>query len=209
MKTFFGALFITLAIISTIILLPTMLPKTQYPTYTDDELRKIALKEGLYAVPQTDQELLELVDNPNNLMSTQKIVLGKKLFNDKNLSYDRDLSCASCHILKDGGDDNIPTAIGHNKQKNPSHLNSPTVLNSAIATRLFWDGSAKDLEAQAAGPIQAHFEMNMKPQHIVQRVNQNDQYKEMFKQIFGQNAVTFENVKKAIASYERTLLTYG
>jgi len=87
--------------------------------------------------------------------------LGQKLFFDNRLSRDQKLNCASCHSLNEGGDDNRPTAIGYHNRANPFHLNSPTVLNSALAKAEFWNGRAKDVEEQAGGPVQAPFEMNM------------------------------------------------
>ena len=86
-------------------------------------------------------------------MSREKIALGKKLFFDKQLSQDKTINCASCHKLNEGGDDNLATAIGHQGQANPSHLNSPTVLNSALAKFQFWDGRAKDVAEKKGGEV--------------------------------------------------------
>ena len=175
---------------------------------TPDELREKALSLGLKPIPKTYEELLKVVDNPQNPMTPAKIALGKKLFFDTLLSRDYDISCASCHKLKEGGDDNLPTAIGHQGQKNPFHLNSPTVLNAALAKNQFWDGRAKDVEEQAAGPIQASFEMNMSEKEVEKRLKNSASYVREFKIVFDEN-ITFKNLQKAIGAYERTLLTYG
>lgn len=172
------------------------------------DLREKALSLGMKPVPKTYEALLKVVNNPENPMTHAKITLGQKLFFDPLLSKDRDISCASCHILQEGDDDNIPTAIGHQGLENPFHLNSPTVLNAALATKQFWDGRAKDVEEQSAGPIQAPFEMNMTPLEVEERLKNNPAYVEAFQKVF-ETDITFENVQKAIGAYERTLLTYG
>ena len=207
MKKLIHPVTITIIVLSFLLSLPFILPKRQMEKYSDDELREVALSRGMKAIPKTYKELLKVVDNPQNPMTKEKIILGNELFFDTILSKDRDINCASCHILEQGGDDNIPTAIGHKGRKNPFHLNSPTVLNSALAKSQFWNGSAKDVEEQAGGPIQAPFEMNMIPNEVVSRLKKSKYYTKKFKNIFGK--ITFENVKKAIGAYERTLLTRG
>jgi cytochrome c peroxidase len=179
--------------------------------YDDDALRKKALGLNINPIPTNFSDASDLLTIKNGEISHGEVALGKKLFNDTLLSKNKDISCATCHKLKEGGDDNLPTAIGHENQKNPSHLNTPTVLNSAFATAYFWNARVKTLEDQAAGPIQAHFEMNMNKEEVVQRLNENPEYVEAFNNVFGNslNAISFENVQKALASYERTLLTRG
>ena len=185
-----------------------LMPKKEI-TYMDDKtLREYALSHGLAPVPKTYEALLKVTDNPQNPLSREKIALGKKLFFETALSYDRTINCASCHILEDGGDDNLPTAIGFDGQANPFHLNSPTVLNAALAKAQFWDGRAKDVEEQAGGPIQAPFEMHMTPELAVKRIAENPEYQKAFEVLF-EDGLTFANIKNAIGAYERTLLTRG
>lgn len=172
-----------------------------------DALRDKAIDRGLKSIPTNFEVLKSQVDDDMNPMTIPKILLGKKLFNDKNLSLDKTISCASCHKIKEGGEDNIPTAIGYKKQENPNHLNSPTILNTAYSHHLFWDGHASSLREQAKGPMQAHFEMASTPELVEQRVKENPAYSDSFKKIFGENSVTFNNITKAIAVYEKTLVT--
>jgi cytochrome c peroxidase len=200
---------ITIIVVSTIFLLPFIVPSKEVKNFRDNELRNAALSRDMSAVPKTYEELLKVVDNPQNPMTREKIALGKELFFDTRLSKDKTISCASCHKLEDGGDDNLPTAIGHNGQANPFHLNSPTVLNAALAKSQFWDGRAKDVEEQAGGPVQAPFEMNMTPKEVEDRLNQDSKYVQKFKALFEKERITFKNVQKAIGAYERTLLTRG
>ncbi|MCF6309691.1 MAG: c-type cytochrome [Sulfurimonas sp.] len=172
-------------------------------------LRQKALNRGMSSIPTDFTDLISQVDDANNPMTVAKIKLGKKLFFDKNLSLDRSISCATCHELKKGGEDSKPTAIGYKNQKNPSHLNTPTVLNTAFSKHLFWDGRANSLREQAKGPMQAHFEMASTPELVEQRVQENPQYRKKFTETFGDNSITFDNITKTIAVYEKTLVTRG
>ncbi|MEA1952763.1 MAG: cytochrome-c peroxidase [Campylobacterota bacterium] len=208
MNTLMKILGIVTVLIVIILSLPTILHKN-IPLLSDEMLRERAISTNMLPVPKTYEALLEVVDTPENPMSRAKIALGKELFFDTLLSQDKTLNCASCHKLEAGGDDGIATAIGHKGQPNPSHLNSPTVLNAALAKSQFWDGRAKDVEEQAGGPIQAPFEMHMTPQEVEQRLNEDSVYVAKFKAVFSQEKITFENVRKAIGAYERTLLTRG
>jgi len=208
LKFILGGLLIALSITAVIISLPLMLPEKPIPHYNDKTLRQMALSRNILPTPLDDVGLLKATDNPDNPMSSEKIALGKKLFFDPILSKDQTINCATCHILEQGGDDNLPTAIGYHGRANPRHLNSPTVLNAALAKRQFWDGRAKDVEEQAGGPIQAPFEMNMTPEEVVSRLSAKPEYVEDFKKVFGEK-ITFENVRRAIGAYERTLLTHG
>ncbi len=177
---------------------------------TPQELREKALSKGLEAIPLDFEVLKAAVDDPTNPMTAEKIALGRALFNDKNLSKDRTIACATCHVLDKGGDDDIPTAIGYNKLPNPSHLNSPTVLNTAYSKHLFWDGRAHTLREQAQGPTLAPFEMAATPELIEARMNENPEYVSAFNKLFpGKRTVTFGNMAKAIEVYEKTLVTRG
>jgi cytochrome c peroxidase len=200
---------ITLAVLIFIFILPILIPQKRVETLSDTALREMALNGNMPPTPTEYKKLLKVIDNPQNPLSREKIKLGKKLFFDNRLSRDKTLNCASCHILNEGGDDNRPTAIGYHGRANPFHLNSPTVLNSALAKSEFWNGRVKDVEAQAGGPIQAPFEMNMTPKEVEERLNRDKALVNEFKNIFKEEKITFENVKKAIGAYERTLLTYG
>ena len=200
---------VTMIVMALIFSLPFLLPEKEVIVLNDDALRKTALTRDMTPVPTNYEDLLKVVDNPENPMSREKIALGEELFFDTILSKDKTISCASCHNLEEGGDDNIPTAIGYLGQENPFHLNSPTVLNAALAKSQFWNGSAKDVEEQAGGPIQAPFEMHMTPKEVEQRLGASAEYVTKFKALFPEEKITFENVRKSIGAFERTLLTRG
>ncbi len=139
-------------------------------------------------------------DNPP---TAEKIALGKQLYFDKRLSRDNTISCASCHDPGKGYSNGDQFATGFKGQK--GGRNSPTVINAAYNTFQFWDGRAGSLEEQALGPIANPIEMNLTLKEAVDRINKIPGYKSQFQKVFGSDA-TEENIAKAIASYERTVL---
>jgi cytochrome c peroxidase len=134
-----------------------------------------------------------------------KVELGKKLFFDPRLSKSGFISCNSCHNLSMGGSDNLKSSIGDKWQKGP--INSPTVLNSRNSLAQFWDGRAKDLKAQAAGPIANPGEMAMTHDLAVDMLRSIPQYVSEFKTVFGNDKLTIDEVTAAIAAFEDTLVT--
>ncbi len=142
-------------------------------------------------------------DNPT---TPAKVELGKMLYHDPRLSSTGTVSCASCHNVMAGGEDNRPVAMGINGQT--GGRSAPTVWNSAFNAVQFWDGRAESLEAQAAGPVTNPIEMGMKSwDEVVARLNSIEGYKKAFADAFGGNAISKDTATKAIAAYERTLIT--
>ena len=143
-------------------------------------------------------------DNP---MSPAKVELGKQLFFDARLSSNGTLSCNSCHDVSGSGTDNRTVSLGVGAKA--GGRNSPTVWNAAFMTAQFWDGRAATLEAQAKGPILNAIEMTMPDeQAVIDRLSSIPGYKEQFAKVFGgSNSLTYDNIAKAIAAYERTLIT--
>lgn len=143
-------------------------------------------------------------DNP---MSEAKIKLGKQLFLDPRLSVDGTISCNSCHNVMANGTDNRRTSAGVKGQRGPR--NAPTVWNAAFMTAQFWDGRAATLEDQAKGPLVNPVEMG-NPSHdaVAQRIASIPGYRRQFEAVFeGDDPVTIDKIAKAIAAYERTLIT--
>ena len=146
--------------------------------------------------------------NPNNKLTPEKVDLGKKLYFDNILSLNQTQSCNTCHNLDTYGVDNLPVSKG-DKGENGTR-NSPTVLNAALHIAQFWDGREPDVEAQAGGPVLNPVEMAMPDEKTVEtRLAESDVYPDMFKKAFpeNENPITYENMKKAIGAFERTLLT--
>lgn len=154
------------------------------------------------------QPLPLVAENTENPITPEKVNLGKLLYYDTHLSKTGKNSCNSCHNLATYGVDNKPTSTG-DAGKN-GERNSPTVLNAALHTTQFWDGRAKDVEEQAGMPIMNPVEMAIPHKDfLVKRLASLPVYKEEFSKAFpaDKNPVTFENLQKAIAAFERTLLT--
>lgn len=145
---------------------------------------------------------------PDNPTTPEKVALGRRLFNDKRLSADGTLSCASCHDLQGrGGGDGRATAKGIGGQV--GGRNAPTVWNAAFQSVLFWDGRAASLEEQAKGPLLNPIEMGMpSAAEVERRVAADVGYRDEFGRVFGsRQPITLDLVAKAIAAYERTLIT--
>lgn len=140
-------------------------------------------------------------------MTPAKVELGKKLYFDSRLSKDGTVSCNSCHNVMGSGTDNRQFSAGVNHSL--GDRNSPTVWNAAFMTVQFWDGREPSLEAQSKGPLINPAEMSMGNHDlVVGRIQRIPGYVEEFKKVFGgKTPVTIDNVAKAIATYERTLLT--
>ncbi len=134
-----------------------------------------------------------------------KVELGKKLFFEPRLSKSGFISCNSCHNLSTGGADNLPSSIGHKWQLGP--INSPTVLNSRFNLAQFWDGRAKDLKEQAAGPIANPGEMASTHELAISILETIPEYRNSFKSIYGTDVISINEVTDAIATFEETLVT--
>lgn len=148
-------------------------------------------------------------DSPqSNPTTPEKVQLGKMLFHDTRLSKSGALSCNSCHSLAAYGVDSRPTSIGHGFQT--GERNAPSVYNSSLHFSQFWDGRAADLEAQAGGPILNPVEMAMDDEaKTIERIKSIPEYQQAFDKVFpdGQDSISYQNIARAIAAFERTLLT--
>lgn len=132
--------------------------------------------------------------------------LGRMLYSDPRLSKNHDLSCASCHDLARYGIDGARFSSGHKGALGPR--NAPSVFNSGGHVAQFWDGRAIDLEEQAKGPILNPIEMASSEARVVATVKSMPAYVTRFRDVYG-GAPTFDLVARAIASYERELVTPG
>jgi len=142
----------------------------------------------------------------NNPTTRAKVELGKVLYFDPRLSSTGTVSCNTCHNVMEGGDDSRPNSMGVDGQT--GGRGAPTVWNSAFHSTQFWDGRASSLEEQAIGPMTNPIEMGMKNHDLVmQRVAKMPGYKTLFNTAFGNEQMTLDQAAKAIAAYERTLIT--
>jgi len=142
----------------------------------------------------------------SNPYSPLRRALGERLFHDRKLSGDGSIACASCHDRRKGFSDGRVTAIG--VPRRPLARHAPTLWNLAWAGPVFWDGRARSLEEQAAGPIIAPDEMAQPMDKLIARLSAKRDYVRAFAKAFpGDPRVTEENLKKALATYERTLVS--
>ena len=136
--------------------------------------------------------------------SPQMATLGKMLFFDPRLSGAQNLACASCHNPSFGYEVPVAGAIG--SANTPLARKSNTILNAAWTPVFFWDGRAKDLETQAVGPITTPAEMNGKFPEIMERLQAVPEYRMWFDRLFPGSGISKENLLRAIATYERTVV---
>ncbi|GAA0405553.1 hypothetical protein GCM10009133_12720 [Cocleimonas flava] len=152
---------------------------------------------GLPAVPEPE----------TNRLTTEKIELGRRLFFDRRLSFNDTFSCAICHIPEQGFANNeLAMAIGIEGRSH--RRNSPTLYNVAYNTSLFHDGREQTLEQQIWGPLLAHNEMsNPSIGHVINKIKQMPDYKGLFEKAFDGGGVNMRNLGRALADYQRTLVS--
>jgi len=142
---------------------------------------------------------------PDNPPTAETIALGRKLYYDPILSVDNTISCATCHDPEHGFADKDSVSTGVQGKKGTR--NSPTVWNSAYYMLQFWDGRAPSLEKQAEGPVQNPVEMAHTLAGVEQKLAANPEYVVEFEKAFGPGPITYQMVAKAIATFERTVIS--
>jgi len=141
----------------------------------------------------------------DNKPTRARIELGKMLFFDPRLSGDGNMSCASCHNPVLGWSDGLPTAKGF-KSKVLGRA-SPTIINTGYNLIQMWDGRKKSLEDQAMGPMEATVEMNMNTEKLFKWLSANETYLRAFKRAYPGKGINADTVSKAIAAFERTVVS--
>ena len=142
-------------------------------------------------------------DNP---LSVEKVALGRALYFDKRLSVDGTVSCATCHDPALAFTDAKVLAIGGHDRRGTR--NAPTILNAVFNETFFWDGRASSLEDQVKHPLLSSFEMGMpNEREVAVRLSAIHEYESQFKRVFKSEGLTVDTIAKAIAAYERTLLS--
>lgn len=135
----------------------------------------------------------------------EKALLGKKLFFDPILSSDGSTSCFRCHNVYNGGADSNIVSFGVENQM--GNIQSPTVLNARYNFAQFWNGRAKDLLEQAAGPLNNPVEHGMNKNLIEKKLNASSEYRELFSKTFHSSKVLYKDVLNAIVEFEKALVT--
>ena len=153
--------------------------------------------------PGVSEALYRISVPPERAPTPERVALGDKLFNDKRLSVDNTVSCATCHDPKKGFVDGKVKSDGVAKGQRTGR-NSPTVLNAMFNAAQFWDGRAATLEDQAKLPITNPIEMGMKDgDAVVARLRGIPAYRDEFQKVFGRD-IHFDDVAAAISAFERT-----
>jgi len=225
---------IALTIFSFLLSLQFLLPQKQFKEYSDEDLRQEALGRAMKPNPKTFDQLKEVFNDTNNTLTKEKIILGKKLYYEKNLSLNKNISCntchtiqkknekvlldtilgknnnatncAACHTMDNTGTDRLTFAIG--EDIHPYKLNVQTILNASLSKYFTWSGEVESMQEQIQNSITSHFKMNLSKEEAVSRLKNNPQYVADFKEVFN-DEVTFQNISKAIDAYTKTLLTRG
>lgn len=141
----------------------------------------------------------------DNEPTAVRVNLGRTLFFDPRLSGSGFISCASCHNPALSWTDGLPTGFGHGFQR--LSRATPTILNAAYQPLLMWDGRKNSLEDQALGPVVSPGEMNMPLDEMVKRLNGISGYKPLFDAAYPGSGISSETVAKALASFERTIVS--
>lgn len=158
----------------------------EYPTVITDNIPKMVIPD----------------DNP---MTVQGVELGRKLFYDNILSGDHTQACASCHSPTTSFTDTAKFSIGINGQKGT--INSMPLINLGWSKAFFWNGRAATLEEQAFGPVTNPLEMNNTWKQVVKDLQFSSDYPQLFHDAFGTNVIDSVLVSKALAQFERTLIS--
>lgn len=169
---------------------------------TDDAIR---VEPALLAA---FEPLPAVFENPDNPRTPAKVDLGRMLYYDTRFSAGGEISCYVCHPLHDFGVTHRARGVGHNHQE--GNRNEPTVYNAAGHIAQFWDGRAATLEEQALGPPLNPVEMAMAGDEHVERVLRSvAAYRGLFREAFPDepDPLTFQNFGRAIAAFERGLVT--
>ncbi|AKH93521.1 cytochrome-c peroxidase [Elizabethkingia anophelis] len=185
--------------------------------YTVDELRDLYSggdkskwpKPHLFAEAEENfQDIGPLADMQypaDNPYSEDKMELGKTLFFDPRLSKSGQIACASCHNPELGWADGNRVSFGHDRQNGTR--NAPTLLNIGFAKTFFWDGRSATLEEQVKAPIENPVEMNLHMSLATKKIRKIKGYKSYFEKAFGTTEITEDRIAKAIATFERSLIS--
>ncbi len=143
---------------------------------------------------------------PDNPMTEEGVALGRRLFFDPILSADGTTSCASCHRPEFAFSD--PEAVSRGAGGG-TRRNSMTLANAGWSLSLFWDGRAASLEDQALQVVESPVEMGESWENVERKLRAHPEYPGEFRRAFGDVPVTRDNAVRAIAQFERTLISGG
>ncbi|MBL3549974.1 c-type cytochrome [Chryseobacterium sp. KMC2] len=148
-------------------------------------------------------EAIEWDSNYYDIQELPEVMLGKKLFFDPKLSSSSQISCSSCHNPELGWADGQEVALGNDHLQ--GKRNTQSLYNIGERSSYFWDGRAQTLEEQLVGPISAHNEMNMKPEKLAAKLSKLKEYRQLFKEVYKSDKITFDKIAGALATFQKTI----
>jgi PAS domain S-box-containing protein len=137
-------------------------------------------------------------------LDPRKVALGERLFRDPRLSADDSIACSTCHVLESGGVDHRRFSVGLGGAE--ATANAPTVFNSSLGFRQFWDGRALTLEEQVDGPLTSHLEMGSSWNYALAKLSKDPSLVREITTLYP-SGVDAPNLRNAIATFERSLIT--
>ena len=172
-----------------------------------DDTRYIPTPSPLQIPQLFEENIIPPVIPIDNPQTVEGIALGKQLFFDPILSADQSLACASCHSPQNAFTDSAPFSVGIDGSIGTR--NSMPLFNLAwnYDERFFWDGRVFSLEHQALEPVTNPIEMANTWVTVVQRLSEHPDYPALFQAAFGEAAISKELVTKALAQFERILIS--
>ncbi|MEK8033672.1 cytochrome c peroxidase [Ideonella sp. DXS29W] len=169
----------------------------------------VVIEAAELAPPATTDDKVWLLGEPpqpaDNVATPARVALGKALFFDPRISGNGTVSCATCHNPSLGWSDGLRTGVGIDGSR--LGRATPTVINTAYNTQFMWDGRKKSLEDQALGPMKTPEEMKTDFTAALAMLQGIPGYRAMFEAAYPGESVSEETLAKAIAAYERTVVS--
>ncbi|MBT3295405.1 MAG: cytochrome B6 [Verrucomicrobia bacterium] len=169
------------------------------------QVRAAKYSTGLASTEFESNPVQPLPDAWPGGVTAAKAKLGNRLYHDVRLSGDDTISCASCHDLKKGGTDHAQFSTGVRNQI--GGINAPTSFNAMFNVLQFWDGRATDLADQAGGPPLNPIEMDTNWEQVIEKLTKDAELTKLYEAVFGTSQWNDQNIKDAIAEFEKTLIT--
>jgi cytochrome c peroxidase len=155
-------------------------------------------------LPAVPADFPELPAPADNVLTPQRIALGRRLFYDKRLSRTGEIACASCHDQAHGFADPHRVSVG--VEGRTGERNAPGLANLAWGTSFFWDGGAPTLEHQAIAPIKNPVEMDLTLAEANLRLAADPDVLAAFQQAYGEPP-SEATLPRALASFVRSLVS--
>lgn len=159
-----------------------------------------------YALPDTNLGPKLLEPEGELLLTNEGVAFGKQLFFDKNLSSNKEVSCATCHFPELAFTHKISLA-NNGVSGNTLARHSPALFNLMWQDAFFWDGGAKNLEAQVLGPLTHSDEMNAELTEVLDYIIASEHYTKLYQAAFPKEDIKVKNIMQAIAQFEKTLIS--